>query len=99
MCTFAQNQLGRGVASTRGPFDSITTEYQTILTTAAIVRTTNEQSAIRQKYIEMHLAIERLMLDQGKGYIEASEALAAGPTTASVPLRLNVANNNIHISG
>jgi hypothetical protein len=82
--------------STLGMPDSITTEYQTVLSTAAIIRTTNEQSAIRQKYVEMHLAIERLMLDQGKGYIEASEALAAGPATATVPLRLNVVNNNIH---
>lgn len=74
--------------------DSITIEYQTILTTCSTVRNTNEQTVMRQKYVEMHLAIERLMLDQGKGYIEASAALTGSQT--SPPLRLTNPSNTMH---
>jgi DNA-directed RNA polymerase beta' subunit len=77
--------------------DSITIEYQTILTTATAIRNTNEQSVLRQKYIELHMAIERLMLDQGKGYIEASAALSDN-TRTTTPLRLTTPSNTMHHS-
>ena len=56
------------------------------------MRNSNEQHILRQKYIEMHLSIERLMLDQGKGYAEVGNLLMA--TTPSIPLRFIHPNNN-----
>ena len=77
--------------------DSITIEYQTILTAATAIRNTNEQNVMRQKCMELHLAIERLMLDQGKGYVEASAALAGPtPSTTTSPLRMSNPSNTMH---
>ena len=43
--------------------DSVTTEYQTIITAAHSLRTNNDRQQLWSKYMEMHIAIERIMLD------------------------------------
>lgn len=60
----------------RSVIDTITTEYQTILNTAAALRTATDRQQIWQKYMDLHTAIERIMLDQNKGYLEVPAVLA-----------------------
>lgn len=45
--------------------DSITLDYQSILQAAAILRTNLDRSVLWQRYMDMHLALERVMLDLG----------------------------------
>lgn len=42
--------------------DSITTDYQAVLTSGASLRTTLDRAVLWQKYMDMHLAITSLML-------------------------------------
>lgn len=40
------------------------TEYQTVLNMSTAMRTCPERTTLWQRYVDMHLAIERIMLDQ-----------------------------------
>lgn len=43
--------------------DPVSLEYQTVLTASATMRTATDRGQVWQRYIEMHLAVERIMLD------------------------------------
>lgn len=45
--------------------DSITVDYQSILTAANALRTTLDRNVLWHRYMELHTAVERLMLDLG----------------------------------
>ena len=49
---------------TRRARGCITMDYQTILNSAGIIRTGQERNAIWTRYTEMHMAIERIILNQ-----------------------------------
>lgn len=65
---------------TGAPFiveDTITIEYQTVLNCAAALRSGSDRTTLWTKYVDMHVAIERLTLDQGKAYGDAGFGAAA----------------------
>ena len=58
---------------TGNPFvveDTITSEYQTILQCATALCTACDRNQLWLKYMELHTSIERIILDQNKGYTE-----------------------------
>ena len=60
--------------------DTITTEYQSILNAANVIRTAGDAQTIWVKYTEMHGGIERVMLDQGKDYRDIPVAPGLPPS-------------------
>ena len=50
--------------------DTITTEYQTILQCASVLTTASDRNQLWLKYMELHTSIERIILNQNKGYTE-----------------------------
>lgn len=66
-------------------------EYQTILAAAASIRTVADRGTVWQRYIDMHMGIERILLDQGKGYNNDSVTAGGGRSANLVVNRVGSA--------
>jgi hypothetical protein len=77
---------------TGAPFvveDTITTEYQTILAACTVLRTASDRQQLWVKFMEMHVSIERIFLDQGKTYPDHAAGVPSGKA-----VRAGAANNH-----
>lgn len=57
--------------------DSITLDYQAVLNASVLIRNSPDRNAIWQRYMDMHMAIERVMLDHA-GSLPTDASLSPG---------------------
>ena len=46
--------------------DTITVEYQNIIQSIHTIQTSSDRNQVWTRYMEMHVSVERVMLDQGQ---------------------------------